>query len=276
MIPNNTEIVKYNSAYGEIELSPQTVKQYLARGSATVTEQDIKMFIELCKYQRLNPFTNEVYLIKYQSNAPAQLVIGRDAFLRRAYENPDFLGFESGIVVQRGEQIIQKPGTCPYPNETVIGGWCRVKRMLNGHVVETFKEVNLKEFHKNQATWNTMPGLMIAKVAESQAFRAAFPTEFQGLYTQEELPPIPSKVIQNEADNDEDPPITQEQRQYLFAHAKELHGDDANDIVREVLSEFGYTSTNGLPSSLLQSVMEKIEAWEPPPVDEPGDLATQE
>ena len=63
MISNDTNIVKYNSAYGEIELSPQTVKQFLARGNAAVTEQDIKMFIELCKYQKLNPFTNEVHLI---------------------------------------------------------------------------------------------------------------------------------------------------------------------------------------------------------------------
>ena len=275
-VPKNTEIVKYDSAHGEVELSPQTIKQYLVRGNAAVTDQEVVMFMKLCEFQKLNPFTNEVYLIKYAANAPAQMVVGRDAFLRRAQENPEYVNTESGIVVLRDKEVVQKQGTCPYPSEKLIGGWCKVYKLKHDRIVEVFKEVSIEEYHKKQSTWNQIPATMIAKVAESQALRAAFPKELEGIYTHEEMlgtrPEALRKTVHNDADSidEPDPAITQAQRKQIFALATELFEVDANDVVKAVVTELGYTSTTDLPVSLLQSVMERIEKWQPPP-DQSGE-----
>lgn len=71
--------------------------------------------MKTCQAQKLNPFAQgEAYLIKFGSD-PAQMVVGKDAYMRRAEENPAYRGHKSGIVVLRGEQVIQKEGTCLYP-----------------------------------------------------------------------------------------------------------------------------------------------------------------
>jgi phage recombination protein Bet len=265
--------VQYTSAFGDVELSYQTVKDFLVRGNKeAVSDQEVKLFMELCKFQKLNPFTNEVYLIKFGSD-PAQMVVGRDAYLRRAYENPDYLGYTSGVTVMRGNDVVQKQGTCVYPGEKLIGGWCRVRRKLCDLIAETFKEVSLEEYNKGQANWKTKPSLMIAKVAESQALRAAFPRDFSGLYTDEEI--VTKRYNENGGDCpvledtttlENDPPITQSQRQEIFKKAKEKFGAEANDVLVKIIAEFGLSSTNGMLTSVCMQVLQRIDAWEEPPV----------
>lgn len=117
-------------------------------------------------------------------------IIGNECrlYMRRAEENPAYRGHKSGIVVLRGDQVIQKEGTCLYPGETLLGGWCRVHRIrTGGSGEEIFKEVSLKEYDKGQANWKTKPCTMIEKVAVSQALRSAFPKDYEGMYVAEEV-----------------------------------------------------------------------------------------
>lgn len=192
MAENMLSVVKYDAGGVEIKLEPETVKNYLVRGNGKVTDQEVLFFIRTCQAQKLNPLVyGEVYLIKF-GNEPAQLVIGKETYMKRAFKNPNYNGMKSGIVVQRGEEIIQKEGTCLYPSETLLGGWCRVYHELNNKETETFKEVSLQEYQKFKdgkpmANWGSKPCTMIEKVAVSQAVRAAFPDDYQGLYTAEEF-----------------------------------------------------------------------------------------
>ena len=148
MAENMLSVVKYDAGGVEIKLEPETVKNYLVRGNGKVTDQEVLFFIRTCQAQKLNPLVyGEVYLIKF-GNEPAQLVIGKETYMKRAFKNPNYNGMKSGIVVQRGEEIIQKEGTCLYPSETLLGGWCRVYHELNNKETETFKEVSLQEYQK--------------------------------------------------------------------------------------------------------------------------------
>ena len=137
----NALAVSYEVLGTRVDLDLQFVKKYLVRGRADLTsDQEVVFFMNTCKMQGLNPLAQgEVYLIKYSKDDPAQLVVGKDAYLRRAYSNPDYLYKNDGIVVQRGSDIIQKEGCCLYPGEVLIGGWCRVHFMRNGKERETFK-----------------------------------------------------------------------------------------------------------------------------------------
>jgi len=265
------EMVKYESAYGAVELTAEDVTKYLARGNSDLTDKEIKLFLELCKFQKINPFVGEAYAIKFGSEF--QMVIGYDTYKRRAEENPTYAGRKSGITVLRNTEVIQKEGTCLYPGETLVGGWCRVFRKIGDRIDETFKEVGLKEYDKGQANWKTRPCTMIEKVAVSQALRNAFPTDYVGLYTAEEFSQDEANVERTAitCDGDiidtnietvaaeADVPITQEQRLAMFQLVYDNFGKEAgNDLVAKLLKDEGLESTTGLPISVYKRLLERI------------------
>lgn len=65
-------------------LNAKIVKQYLDP-SGKASDEELAYFIATCKERNLNPFTKEVYFIKYGTN-PAQVVVSKDAFMKRAEE----------------------------------------------------------------------------------------------------------------------------------------------------------------------------------------------
>lgn len=259
----NALAVSYEVLGTSVELDLQFVKKYLVRGRADLTsDQELVFFMNTCKMQGLNPLAQgEVYLIKYSKDDPAQMVVGKDAYLRRAYSNPDYLYKNDGIVVQRGQEIIQKAGCCLYPGETLIGGWCRVYFLRNGKERETFKEVSFSEYNKGQANWKSKPATMINKVAISQCVRDAFPKDYEGLYSEDEMVAsgaIPADYTVIDGDQppvEDDTPITQDQRQMLFATAQKVFGKEVgNQVVKGIIEEIGLTSTVGMTQSQYERV----------------------
>ena len=61
----NTGIVEYESNGEIVKISPTTVRKYLVSGGGNVSDQEVMMFMSLCRYQHLNPFLKEAYLIKF-------------------------------------------------------------------------------------------------------------------------------------------------------------------------------------------------------------------
>lgn len=279
MADNMLSVVKYDAGGVEIKLDPETVKNYLVRGNGNVTDQEVLFFIRTCQAQKLNPLVyGEVYLIKFGSD-PAQLVIGKETYMKRAFKNPNYNGMKSGIVVQRGDSIVQKEGTCLYPSEVLLGGWCRVFHELNGKDVETFKEVSLGEYQKMKdgrpmANWGSKPCTMIEKVAVSQAVRAAFPDDYQGLYTAEEFgytdrDAEKGQVLDTGATDtgtpemeihDEVVYISQEQRQEFFDLATGFYGKrKGNAVVKYICNNMGLESTTNMTVVQFEEAMETLK-----------------
>lgn len=265
----NALTVSYDVLGSHVELDLPFVKSYLVRGRADLTsDQELVFFMNTCKMQGLNPLVNgEVYLIKYSKDDPAQMVVGKDAYLRRAFSNPDYLFKNDGITVKRGNDIIQKEGCCVYPGETLIGGWCRVTFMRQGKERTAFKEVALAEYNKNMANWKSKPATMINKVAVSQCVRDAFPKDYEGLYSEEEMVAsgaIPVNAVDTEFtevnEDETNPVITNDQRQEMFGAAKSLLGPAANDVLKKIIGDMGFTSTTSLRQSDLEKVMEQLQA----------------
>ena len=264
----NALAVEFEVMGSHVSLDLDFVKKYLVRGRAElVSNQEIVFFMNTCKGQGLNPLVNgEVYLIKYSKDDPAQMVVGKDAYLRRAFNHPDYLSRNDGITVKRGDQIIQKEGCCLYPGEELVGGWCKVAFVRNGLERTTFKEVALSEYNKGQANWKSKPATMINKVAVSQCVRDAFPKDYQGLYSEEEMVAsgaIPTTVAEGAVvENGAEPIITQDQRQEMLAAAKAKCGDGWKDFIVHVSSEHGLTSTIDMPTSVWAAVMEQLKEIE--------------
>lgn len=183
---------------GEIELTKEMVKKYLVRGNGNVTEQEIVMFMGMCKANKLNPFNNDAYLIKFGSQA-ASMIVSKDVFFKRAIDNSSYNGMKSGIVVVKNGEIVKREGHIKLKDEELAGAWCEVFRKDWEHSI--YQEVNFNEYAgytkegKLNSQWASKPVIMITKVAESTALRKAFTENLQGMYIAEEIPE-PAVVVE--------------------------------------------------------------------------------
>ena len=185
-------VVKFEVEGQEIKLSKKIVQEYIVGTDVPITNQEFKLFTELCKVRKLNPFLREAYLIKYKAGTPAQLVVGKDAILKRAVLNPNYDGMECGIIVQKEDGTIEeRQGTFRLENEQLVGGWARVFRKDWSH--PTYSSVSFNEVaqRKNDgqlnSNWSTKSATMLEKVAKVRALRETFVEDLAGMYEAEEM-----------------------------------------------------------------------------------------
>lgn len=259
--------VEYESPYGLVQLDTNIVKNHLTKGNAKITDSEVMLFLELCKRQKLDPFvTGEVFLIKYKDGVPAQTVVGYNTYKRRAEENPNYLGKEEGIVVLRGNDIVKKDGACLYPQEKLLGGWCKVSYLKNGYQVYSYKECEMSEYRQDNTMWRTKPAMMICKVAVSQALRDAFPKEMNGLYTAEELAPKeareddfkPINIGEVKVGEIPSPLISEKQRKELFKEVSAKLGKEGTEWLKAQVMQFGVETTSKLTEDNLKAIYENL------------------
>lgn len=190
-----TKPVEYEVNGETVKLSGEMVKQYLVRGGADVSDQELVMFLNLCKYQKLNPFLNEAYLIKFKG-APAQIVTSKEAFMKRAETHDQYNGLEAGIIVEREGQMVELEGAVSLKSDVLLGGWAKIYRKDREKPVVI--KISMQEFSKGQSTWKQMPNNMIRKTAIVNALREAFPEKLNQMYTEEEAPATPQVNVQEE------------------------------------------------------------------------------
>lgn len=189
---SNELTVTYKVDEQEIKLTPKIVQDYLVGTTAQITMPEFKLFTELCKVRKLNPFLREAYLIKYSNNQPASIVVGKDAILKRAVLNPQYNGIKSGVIVlNENNEVIERKGTFKLPTETLVGGWAEVFRKDWENSV--YCSVSLDEAIQKKgngepnSNWSKQPATMIEKVAKVRALREAFVEDLGGMYEAEEM-----------------------------------------------------------------------------------------
>lgn len=188
------ELTVVYEADGEtITLTPSIVQNYIVGTDAKITLPEFKFFTSLCKARGLNPFLKEAYCIKYGKN-PAQIVVGKDAVLKRAIKNPNYDGMESGVIVQVKEtgEITERKGTFYLRDiENLVGGWAKVFRKDWQHPTYcsvAFDEVAQKKSDGSlNANWSGKGATMVEKVAKVRALRETFVEELGGMYEAEEM-----------------------------------------------------------------------------------------
>ena len=191
---NDNQLVEFSANGEKVKLSPAIVRNYLVNGNGQITDQEVVYFINLCKSQGLNPFIKDCYLIKYGNTTPAQMVVSKDVFLKRAERNSEFDGLDAGIIVinnESGELTYRKGAFYLKDREEVVGGWADVFRKNISH--PTHIEVSVEEYAgktkdgKLNSQWASKMGTMVRKVAITQALRETFPNDFQQMYSEEEM-----------------------------------------------------------------------------------------
>lgn len=156
------------------------------------TDAECKIFLETCKHYKLNPFTKEAYLIRYDNkndDTASTIVLGKNCYMQMAERNPNFDGFEAGVIVLTADgQLLNREGSIVYDGnggETLLGGWAKVYR--KDRTRASYEEVKLSEYDTGKSLWSSKKATMIRKVALVHALREAFPSTFGALYDESEV-----------------------------------------------------------------------------------------
>lgn len=157
------------------------------------TDAECKIFLETCKQYKLNPFTKEAYLIHYDNkneDTASTIVLGKNCYMQMAERNPNFDGFEAGVIVLTADgQLLNREGSIVYDGEAggevLLGGWAKVYR--KDRTRASYEEVKLSEYNTGKSLWAAKPSTMIRKVALVHALREAFPSTFGSLCDESEV-----------------------------------------------------------------------------------------
>lgn len=229
----NELVVKYTIDDQEIKLTPSIVQNYIVGSDAQITMQEFKLFTELCKVRKLNPFLKEAYLIKYKQGQPASIVVGKDAILKRALLNPNYNGMNSGIIVidENGNEKTRK-GTFKLSSEKLVGGWAEVFRKdweYPSYCSVTLEETVQKKYDGTpNANWSKQPATMIEKVAKVRALREAFVEDLAGMYDADEIDQSEDKKTEVQSEPIPQPePIENEVKEAVFEEKSDI---DFNEL----------------------------------------------
>lgn len=240
-------------------LTKETIKKHLCPNA---TEQELIMGLEIAKMFNLNPLKREIYFVKYSDKLSdkMQVLVGYEVYLKRAERSGKYNGLEitSEGNVKDGTlkaivKVYRKDWTHPLIHEAYYNEYVQCK---------TIWKDGMKAGEEPNKFWATKPITMIKKVAISQAFRMAFPDEFDGLpYTSDEVVdqervidlPIPTEskdIIPND-----ELLITAEQGKALLNLIKKT-GWDKEDLKQMVFFEFELSDITQIKNKHLLRIKE--------------------
>jgi len=165
------------------------------------TDQETALFLKTCQSLQLNPFEREIYLIKYSEKDRAATVIAIDAYEKAAEQNPEFDGYEAGIILDFGGRLDYREGAflLDKEREHLAGGWARVYRkdrsrpfyvaVNKQECIRYRRDGSLTEFW----TVEKQPS-MLRKVALKRALVEAFPSLFSGTLSSVDYETVPAEV----------------------------------------------------------------------------------
>lgn len=187
-----------------VEIQKQTLLDYLAAfGLANQLTQEEKLqFIEVAQAFRLNPFKREIHVAVYGEGEYRRMsiVVGYQVYLDRAERTGQLDGWRAWVEGQGEDmkalvEIHRKDWHSPFVHEVY------------------WKEaVQRKRDGQPTSFWSKMPKFQLKKVAISQGFRLAFPSELGSMpYDPAELPDAESLGFQDKPVNPAPLPIMPDQ-----------------------------------------------------------------
>lgn len=222
------------------------------------TDDEVGIFIYVCKKTGLNPFVRQIYPVKRRSQVDGQWIekwvyqVGIDGFRLIAERTGQYQGstepeFFDAAGNSRKIWYDKKP---PHA--------CRVGIRRKGWPEPQFVTVLWDEYAQRTsgggvtAMWSTKGTVMISKCAEAIGLRKAFPQELSGLYVAEEL-------MRDEPSEEITPEAVKESRARIAAAASEILADG------DAVLNFG-RFTNRKVSTLTLEEIEKtfLSAWADP------------
>lgn len=176
-------------AFGQLN-RPQIelIKRTVAKGAS---DDELRLFIQVCKGANLNPFLKQVFLVPRWDSATGKEVraiqVSIDGLRAIAEESGGYAGNEDAIFEGESE-VTYSDGkkTVKAPNSAKV----TVYKLVEGQRYPFTATARWGEYYpgpKMGFQWHIRPYLMLGKCAEALALRKAFPKLLSGMYAQEEL-----------------------------------------------------------------------------------------
>lgn len=162
----------------------EILKNSICRG---ISDEEFAVFLMACSKTQLDPFMKQIYCVKRKSKRPdgswgesMTIQTGIDGYRLIAERTERYApGPEPTYVCDENGNVIS--ATAYIKKQTKDGTWHSVSS--SAYMIEYCQTFN----GKPASLWATMPRTMLAKCAEAQALRKAFPAEMSGVYTKEEM-----------------------------------------------------------------------------------------
>jgi phage recombination protein Bet len=162
------------------DLTADLVVRYINKNA---NSQEIMFFLQQCAAFNLNPFKREIFLIKYNSDEPGQIVIAYQTFIARAERSLRLKGWRTWVDYGQ-DDIAQAKSPIRAHIEIFRADWD--KPFV--HSVRFSEYIGHKRDGSVTKMWKEKEETMIRKVVTTQGFRLCFPDELGDLpFTTEEL-----------------------------------------------------------------------------------------
>ena len=158
---------------GEIDFWTKEQTELMKRTVAKdLSDDEFMVFLNICNKVKLDPFAKQIYT--YKSKGRQVIIVGIDGMRL--------------IADRTGAYAPGRAPTFTYKDTKIESSTAYIMKFIRGTWLEVSSIAFMDEYRNtNNDIWSKMPHVMLAKCAEANALRRAFPNETSGLYTPEEM-----------------------------------------------------------------------------------------
>lgn len=176
-------------AFGKLTRSQvELIKRTVARNAS---DDELKLFVQVCKGAQLNPFLRQVHFVKRWDSKEGREVgaiqVGIDGFRSIAESSNQYAGNDDPIY--EGEKDIEY-GKEKKKVAVPLKATVTVYKLMEGQRYGFTATARWEEYYPGERIgfqWHIRPYMMLGKCAEALALRKAFPKLLSGMYASEEM-----------------------------------------------------------------------------------------
>lgn len=249
-IHHKNEVAATEPHFNEKQI--QILKNSICKG---ISDEEFEIFLMACARTKLDPFMKQIYAIPRRTkNKEGQFV--ECMTIQTSIDGYRLIAERTGLYAPGPEPTYTYnaqgrvvSATAYIKKQTKDGTWHTISASAYyDEYCQSFVNKNTGE-RVPTGLWQTMPRTMLAKCAESQALRKAFPAEMSGIYTKEEMEQADVEIIEQPK-----PLITDAQAQEIEMILAECDERFVSWLKDTMQSEFGSREVSAIRADKYEQI----------------------